>query len=378
MFYGRWTTLLWAAVAAFLAEPYVVYAHESRPLIATIVLTKNGTFELQISLDLESYLAGTSAEHLEKPDPVQVNRYEQLRRLQAPELRATFNVSSEDFLEAVRLEFDGDRPELVVGQIRVPPLTGTELPRTSTVFLTGTVPPGARSMTWVLDPDLGASVIRARYSDEEALLHSAYLAAGAASAPVQLKGTSAQSGWTVFTNYLLVGFEHIVPKGLDHILFVVGLFLLSMQWKILLWQVTSFAVAHTVSLALGVTGVVQVSPGVVEPLIAASIVYVALENLATDRLTPWRPLVVFAFGLLHGLGFAGVLGEIGLASGHFATGLIAFNVGVELGQLAVIAACFATIGLWARGKTWYRRAVAMPASAVVGLLGAYWFVERVT
>ena len=103
----------------------------------------------------------------------------------------------------------------------------------------------------------------------------------------------------------------------------------------------------------------------------------AVENLFTDRLQRWRPAVVFAFGLLHGLGFAGVLSEVGLARAQFVTGLIGFNLGVELGQLAVIAACFLGVGLWFRHRHWYRRAIAMPASAAVALVAAFWFVERI-
>jgi hypothetical protein len=130
-------------------------------------------------------------------------------------------------------------------------------------------------------------------------------------------------------------------------------------------------------LALGIYGVVSVPAAIVEPLIAASIIFVAVENLFTDRLHRWRPVAVFGFGLLHGLGFAGVLSDVGLPRAQFVTGLIGFNVGVELGQLAVIAACFLGVGLWFRHRHWYRRAVAMPASLAVAVVAAYWFVERV-
>ena len=99
----------------------------------------------------------------------------------------------------------------------------------------------------------------------------------------------------------------------------------------------------------GLYGVVSVPPSVVEPLIAVSIVFIAVENFLTDRLTPWRPYLVFGFGLIHGLGFAGVLHEVGLARDDFINGLIAFNVGVEFGQLAVIALAFLVTGLVRRG-----------------------------
>jgi hypothetical protein len=175
----------------------------------------------------------------------------------------------------------------------------------------------------------------------------------------------------------VIGFEHILPKGLDHILFVLGLFFLSLNWRPLLFQVTAFTLAHTVTLALGMLGILRLSPGIVEPLIAASIVYVGVENILMRGLSPWRPAIVFAFGLLHGLGFASVLGEIGLESGRFVSGLIGFNIGVELGQLSVIAIAFVLLALPFGRKPWWRNRIAIPASAVIAAIGAYWFFERI-
>jgi len=131
------------------------------------------------------------------------------------------------------------------------------------------------------------------------------------------------------------------------------------------------------TLGLGLYDVVNVSPVIVEPLIAASIVYVAVENIVTSKLHAWRPLVVFGFGLLHGLGFAGVLQDIGLPRADYLTGLIAFNIGVELGQLAVITIAFAATGLWFRARPWYRARIVIPASAAIALVGLIWTVERV-
>jgi len=145
----------------------------------------------------------------------------------------------------------------------------------------------------------------------------------------------------------------------------------------LLIQVTAFTVAHTLTLALSVYGVVSLPSSVVEPLIAASIVYVAVENILTPNLKPWRALVVFGFGLLHGLGFAGVLVEVGLPHGQFVPALVSFNVGVELGQLAVIALAYLAVGVWGRNRAWYRPRVVIPASATVAAVGLFWTVQRV-
>ena len=121
--------------------------------------------------------------------------------------------------------------------------------------------------------------------------------------------------------YLWLGYTHILPKGLDHILFVLGIFLLSPRWKTMLLQVTAFTVAHSITLGLSIYGIVSLPSRIVEPLIALSIAYVAIENLLTRELKPWRLALVFMFGLLHGLGFAGVLRELGLPREEFLTAL---------------------------------------------------------
>jgi len=179
----------------------------------------------------------------------------------------------------------------------------------------------------------------------------------------------------VVRNYLELGFLHIIPRGFDHILFVIGLFLLSPRRKELLWQISAFTVAHTLTLALGATGVVSLPATIVEPLIALSIVWVGVENLLTNKLHRWRIGVVFCFGLLHGLGFAGVLLDIGLTGTHFYSALLSFNLGVELGQLAVITLCFLAVG-WAREHSDYHRRVVVPASYAIAIIAAYWVVQR--
>lgn len=125
------------------------------------------------------------------------------------------------------------------------------------------------------------------------------------------------------------------------------------------------------------TGLVSVPGEIVEPIIAASIVFVAVENIFTSGLSRWRPIVVFVFGLLHGLGFASVLQEFGLPADKLVPALIGFNIGVELGQLAVIACAFALVGYWFRSKTWYRPVISNPGSLIIALVGAYWFIERI-
>jgi hypothetical protein len=199
--------------------------------------------------------------------------------------------------------------------------------------------------------------------------------AGRTSEPYPLRAGAAGRSGGVFGQYTSLGFEHILPKGLDHILFVLGLFLTSARLKPLLIQITSFTVAHSISLALSTLDVVALPSRFVETMIAVSIAWVAAENLLSERVASWRPALVFGFGLLHGLGFAGVLGELGLPQGEFFTALFSFNFGVELGQLAVVGLALITIGRFS-SQSWYRKAVVMPVSAVIGLAGLYWAFER--
>lgn len=177
-------------------------------------------------------------------------------------------------------------------------------------------------------------------------------------------------------DYLVIGYQHILPKGVDHILFVLGLFLASTRFRPLLIQVTSFTVAHTATLALAILGYVSIPASIVEPLIALSIAGVAIENIVLKQMSPWRPVVVFGFGLLHGLGFAGVLVEIGMPQGQFVTGLISFNVGVELGQLSVLLMAYALLH-WFYNRDWYRLRVQIPISAIIAAVGLYWTIERI-
>jgi len=180
---------------------------------------------------------------------------------------------------------------------------------------------------------------------------------------------------SVVGRFLWLGYTHILPEGTDHILFVLGLFFFSTLLRPLFIQVTAFTLAHSLTLGLSLLGVVSLPSRIVEPLIALSIVIVALENIFFRKLKPSRWIVVFGFGLIHGLGFASVLKGLGLPEGQFFKVLLSFNVGVELGQLTVIAAAAALTG-WMWHKPWYFRRVVMPVSLLIAAVGLFWFIQR--
>lgn len=189
-----------------------------------------------------------------------------------------------------------------------------------------------------------------------------------------------QSGWSVAWLYLKLGVEHIL-FGIDHLLFVLALLIISRGTSQLIKTVTAFTVAHSITLALATLGYVHVPPAPVEAAIALSIVFVAVEivrlrqgreDLAARM--PW--LVAFAFGLLHGLGFAGVLSEVGLPEGHIPTALLFFNVGVEAGQLLFIAASLCVFAV-ARHVPIRPRWAGLAAPYAIGSIAMFWVIERV-
>lgn len=188
------------------------------------------------------------------------------------------------------------------------------------------------------------------------------------------KAVAVQEGTSLLT-WIIAGFRHILPLGLDHICFILGLFLLQPKMRPLLWQTSAFTVAHSITLALLVLGVITAPAKIVEPMIALSIAYVGIENLWVRELKPWRVALVFGLGLLHGMGFASVMKELDLPEGEVVKPLIGFNLGVELGQVTVLALAFA-MTFWFITHSRFR-IMSRIASAFIALVGLYWTYERV-
>lgn len=368
-----------------------VSAHEIRPAIVNIDInqqTQPNTFKLSIKLNLEALISEIKDGN-ESDDSENASLYNHLREMPKENLALKFLDFEDFFLKNMQLTFDNKAYPLTVTSVDIPPVGDLDLARDSYLYLEGEIPKNSQRLSWKWDESFGNAALRVNSTDNPEL-YSSYLLKGQASEAIQInqknqldgKSSKKGGGWVsaqieVFKNYLQVGFVHIVPKGLDHILFVVGLFLLSANLRPLLIQITTFTLAHSVTLALGIYGIIRIPSSIVEPLIAASIMYVAIENIYSNKLSRWRPLLIFLFGLLHGLGFASVLTEIGLSPNYFATGLIAFNVGVEFGQLSVIATCFLAVGLWFRNKPWYRQRITIPASILIASIACYWFIERI-
>jgi len=245
------------------------------------------------------------------------------------------------------------------------------------VRLTGAIPSHARGLRWTYGWTFASYALTVR-RDRAAEPVTQWLEGGQTSAEISLGAPPAPPGrLRTALRYAALGFTHILPGGLDHVLFVLGVYLLGRKVRVVLWQVSAFTVAHSFTLGLSMLGVLTVPPALVEPLIALSIAYVAIENLFVTGLTSRRIALVFAFGLLHGMGFAGALQELGLPRTEFLTALVAFNAGVEAGQVAVLAMAFLLVGLPWGSRAWYHRRVVVPASALIACVAVYWTFERV-
>ena len=186
-----------------------------------------------------------------------------------------------------------------------------------------------------------------------------------------------QSTWNVVSQFLTLGITHIFT-GPDHILFIFGLILLGGGLKPLLKTVTAFTVAHSITLTVAATGLWTPASKYVEPLIALSIVAVAIENLRPRKEgRDWRPWIAFGFGLIHGFGFAGGLTEVGLPQGALGWALASFNIGVECAQALIVLTMVPILGLLAKNKPKASRWVVVGGSCAIALAGAFWFVDRI-
>jgi hypothetical protein len=369
--------ILFRALALSMALSFTIAggarSHEIRPTISDVeVGTDAVTMTLRITL--ETLLAGIDLATVEDTnDAPEAAMYDIFRAMPPDRLEAALRADWPRIARGFLIETEGQRLTPEIAAVDIPAVGDLDLPRDSILTVTADLPPGEAGVRLGLAPGYGTFVPRQIGGGEDA--YEGFLTGGEMTPELPRAEVLTEGAGAVFLRYIGAGFEHIVPLGLDHILFVLGLFFFATQLGPLLWQVSAFTVAHTITLALAATGTVSVPASIVEPLIAASIVYVGVENTLGRGNVRGRTALVFAFGLLHGLGFASVLGDYGIASDRFAVALVGFNIGVEFGQLAVIGIAFALTG-WFIARPWYRQAIAIPASLAIAAVGAYWVVER--
>ena len=344
-----------------------VHAHEIGTTRVSVLFREGQTYDVEIVTD-----AASLVEKLEASAGGSMTADANAARLQA--LLTSFD---RRFRERVKIAFDASEVRPAMAYSVAPGIDATSA-AVATIRLTGQIPPHARHFSWSYDWTFASYAVTVRGAASENPA-TEWLEGGQRSRPFALTSPAPpvnrlDTAWRYFS----LGFTHIVPKGPDHMLFVLGLYLLSGRARSIVWQVSAFTVAHSITLGLSMYGLVAVSPRIVEPVIALSIAYVAIENIFHSELKPWRIALVFAFGLLHGMGFAGALKELGLPPSEFLTALLTFNLGVEAGQLAVIGAAFMLIGWHCAHRAWYRSRIVVPLSTLIACTAVYWTIERLS
>lgn len=349
----------------------VLRAHDLPYARLLIEQSEAGEIEISIATHVPAYVLNAPIGHLSDIDL----RF--LRSLSDDELAERVNEATGLFSREFYFALDGR--EIAVAEISFPDLgslredaaIGPDNARPSTPIRLTLQRGDARALTLAAPYRLGSLMVMHGAGGEA--VAPQFVAAGELSRAIDL--ANEVDPIDILKTFFLQGIVHILPLGLDHILFVVLLALISTRLTSMVLLVSAFTLAHTLTLAFAVLGSTTIPATLVEPLIALSIVVMALMNLVAAGPGRGRLLVVAGFGLLHGLGFAGALRDLGLPRGQEFLALLAFNLGVEVAQLAVVAAVLLLMG-WYMRRHWYRRAIVTPASIVIALVGATWTLER--
>ena len=353
------------------------YAHELRPAIANLNIYEKDNIinaNLSIQLNLEAIIAGIETNHSNTKESNKSEEYQDLREMNPAILLSEFNSKIKNINNRINLISRNSNLKLTLINMIIPQVGNTSIIRDTIInFNIQNIKKEEFQFSW--DKNLGSIILRVNSIQNEPL-YTELIKDGKKSKWFGINNKTEVELSQNIKEYTLLGFKHIIPKGLDHILFVLALFLLSPKMKPLVLQVSIFTLAHTITLFLGALKIITISAIIVEPIIALSICFIAIENLFTENVKRTRPYIIFIFGLLHGLGFAGILNEIGVSTNLLISSLVSFNVGVELGQICVIILSYILIALLFQKKIWYRNRVTKPISIIVASIGFYWFFER--
>ena len=374
-------TSLVALSTVLLFQMTAASAHELRPAIMDVGVLEETPDQLSIDLTFsaEAFLAGIDLSTIsDTDDSAKSGLYDEFRAM-PPDILADRIKSSSAALAATFTVMAAGRPlPLELAAIDVADEDDLSLSRDTKLRLRSSFPKAGEAIAIQWQPAMGALLIRQMGTggDPE---YSDYLPNGGESQAFMLSDARPVPLGSVIGKYIHSGIIHIVPAGLDHILFVVGLLAYGLSARGLIFQISLFTVAHTITLAAASLGWINISGSIVEPLIALSIAWIGVENMirTSGRVAITRSSVVFVFGLLHGLGFASVLADFGLPQSAYIVGLLSFNLGVEIGQLIIVVPIFLMLRALKLTDRRFRRGFQIPVSTIISAIGLFWFVERV-
>jgi hypothetical protein len=349
-----------------------------KPALVEISIFEDKTLALEIDLSLEAAMTGIGTQYKKTTDAPNSDHYDELRALKPNVLRQRFKSFEAKFLNSLELSVNNQAQVLTLTNAKIDIVGYKKRPRKTILTYQVQLSEWPKTLAWQYGKIYGDSALRYQVykKDEYNWSQWQWLRDGTPSGVIDINHPEPLSAVQNFYQFVSIGFDHVIPLGWDHILFIVGMALSSLLWRKLLLLVTTFTLAHTLTLGLAMYGVVEVSARIVEPLIAFSIAYVSIENLLVKQSIKRKSIVVFLFGLIHGLGFASMLKEFEMTPDSFLTTLIGFNVGVELAQIVIVLGVVSVLLILRELKLNYRQLAVVPISILIALIGVWWGVER--
>jgi len=357
----------------------VSISHEIKPSIADFTYDEN-FLNIKIRLNAELILSNIDASKISNTNSSSLSDiYDKLRILNKIELEELFKSSWQEISTNIDIKINNETKKINLINIEVEDIKNFEISRDTHIYLQVLLNNNSEYFTFSWIKKYGPIILRENSNHKlEDELFTEYLQSGIESDQFSFNEKNFKNRLNSFIKFFVLGVQHIIPKGLDHILFIFGLFLFSSSLKKLITQITIFTIAHSITLIFVSLSLMKINPQIVEPIIALSIVYVGIENIFKNYVKEYlRYVVILFFGLLHGLGFALVLSDIGYRSTDLFINLISFNIGIEVAQISIVLVLFLLVALnFAKNKN-YRMFFQVPSSILISSIGLYWFFERI-
>ena len=357
----------------------VSISHEIKPSIADFTYDEN-FLNIKIRLNAELILSNIDASKISNTNSSSLSDiYDKLRILNKIELENLFKSSWQEISTNIDIKINNETKKINLINIEVEDIKNFEISRDTHIYLQVLLNNNSEYFTFSWIKKYGPIILRENSNHKlEDELFTEYLQSGIESNQFSFNEKNFKNRLNSFIKFFVLGVQHIIPKGLDHILFIFGLFLFSSSLKKLITQITIFTIAHSITLIFVSLSLMKINPQIVEPIIALSIVYVGVENIFKNYVKEYlRYVVILFFGLLHGLGFALVLSDIGYRSTDLFINLVSFNIGIEVAQISLVLVLYLIIALnFAKSKN-YRIFFQVPSSILISSIGLYWFLERI-
>jgi hypothetical protein len=349
-----------------------------KPALVEISFYKDKSIELSLYCNLEAAMSEISNKYKDTKKSPNSDKYEALRALKSNELFNKFKKYESEFLKNFTLIIDGKKVNLSLKSHEIDFIGYVKRARKSILVYEAKLQKYPKSFSWKYYKAYGDSSLRHRLyiKDEYTWSDWLWIVGGKTSKNISLTHLKFETQFEKFIKFIKIGFNHVLPLGFDHVLFIIAMALSLLPWRQLLVLVTSFTLAHSVTLGLSMLEVASIPANIVEPLIALSIAYVAVENLMSTKSLKRKAIIIFLFGLLHGLGFAYMLKSFVSNNESFVSTLVGFNVGVELAQIFIVFFTLSIVYFLRKINTVLVTYLVNISLGAISLIGAYWFYDR--